>query len=133
MKEGATLVTGGVGRPEGQGHHRLRHALDAPAELCRSRAQTALKQALRVLSGVSDVPKVCKVILLKTKGDFLMHGVVLQNRVFRTLLPHVSRETLRKWDCGPSLRGAMFHVKPFSPAALAHPFALRCFTWNIFA
>src|SRR5262252_6927952 len=34
---------------------------------------------------------------LNPKGDFLMHGVVLQNRVFRPLTRDVSRETfLRK-------------------------------------
>jgi len=31
---------------------------------------------------VFDVPKPNKVMSLKFKGDFLMHGVVLQNRVF---------------------------------------------------
>jgi len=31
---------------------------------------------------VSDVPKVRKVMSLKFNDDFLMHGVVLQNRVF---------------------------------------------------
>jgi len=43
-------------------------------------------------------------MLLKNQDDFLMHGVVLQIRVFRTRHRDVSRET------------AMFHVKPFSPA-----------------
>ena len=32
---------------------------------------------------VSDVPKVVKVNSLKNHDNFLMHGVVLQNRVFR--------------------------------------------------
>src|SRR5882724_6442448 len=45
---------------------------------------------------------------LKNKGDFLMHGVVLRNRVFRPRSPNVSRET------SPPVR-PMFHVKPFSP------------------
>jgi hypothetical protein len=58
----------------------------------------------------SEVPEVDKVMSLKNKDDFLMHGVVLQNRVFRTPACHVSRET-----------APMFHVKPFSPAP-------RCFT-----
>jgi len=52
------------------------------------------------------VPQVRKVMLLKSKGDFLMHGVVLQNRVFRALT-RVSRET-----------SPLFHVKPFSPTPL---------------
>jgi len=59
---------------------------------------------------VSDVPEVTQVMSLKYKDEFLMHGVVLQNRVFRT----------------PAR--AMFHVKPFSPAPLTHPSAPRCFT-----
>jgi hypothetical protein len=43
------------------------------------------------------VPKVRKVMSLKRKGDFLMHGVVLQNRMFRDRSRDVSRETfLRK-------------------------------------
>jgi hypothetical protein len=45
---------------------------------------------------------------LKYKGDFLMHGVVLQNRVFQPA-------------------GAMFHVKPFSRTPLTRNL-LRCFT-----
>jgi hypothetical protein len=57
------------------------------------------------------VPEVRKVMSLKNKGDFLMHGVVLQNRVFPDPRPrNVSRET-----------APMFHVKPFSRAP-------RCFT-----
>jgi len=39
------------------------------------------------------VPKLRKVNSLKYSGDFLMHGVVLQNRVFRTQAGDVSRET----------------------------------------
>jgi hypothetical protein len=46
------------------------------------------------------VPNPNKVMSLFRKGDFLMHGVVLQNRVFPPL-------------------PAMFHVKPFSPAPLS--------------
>jgi hypothetical protein len=65
------------------------------------------------------VPEVDKVMLLKNKGDFLMHGVVLQNRVFWTLGCDVSRETFRR---------PMFHVKPFSPAPLARTARARCFT-----
>jgi hypothetical protein len=43
------------------------------------------------------VPKVRKVMSLKRKGDFLMHGVVLQNRMFHDRSRDVSRETfLRK-------------------------------------
>jgi hypothetical protein len=37
-----------------------------------------------MLWAISDTPKVRKVMSLKIKGDFLMHGVVLQIRVFRT-------------------------------------------------
>jgi hypothetical protein len=57
------------------------------------------------------VPEARKVMSLKNKDDFLMHGVVLQNRVFRVAARAVPRETV-----------AMFHVKPFSPvrAAMFH-------------
>jgi hypothetical protein len=57
--------------------------------------------------------------------DFLMHGVVLQNRVFEA-------------RGGPPFYAEMFHVKhrtpdvhvkPFSPAPRAYqPLAPRCFT-----
>jgi hypothetical protein len=53
---------------------------------------------------VSDVPKVRRVMLLKNKGDFLMHGVVLQSRDIgaapRETALDVSRNTfLRKsWN-----------------------------------
>jgi len=68
------------------------------------------------------VPEVNNVMSLKNKDDFLMHGVVLQNRVFRPLRRDVSRETsLRKRTVLPSARRPMFHVKPFSPAPLTHP------------
>jgi hypothetical protein len=40
------------------------------------------------------VAKVRKVISLKDKGDFLMHGVVLQNRFFGPCRRDVSRETI---------------------------------------
>jgi hypothetical protein len=46
------------------------------------------------------VQKVRKVISLKNMVYFLMHGVVLQIRIFRDQPP-------------------MFHVKPFSPALLS--------------
>jgi hypothetical protein len=51
------------------------------------------------------VPEVRKVMSLKRKGDFLMHGVVLQSRVFRAAAREtaadVSRETfLRKTAAG---------------------------------
>jgi len=49
------------------------------------------------------VPKVNKVMLLKNKGDFLMHGVVLQFSCFPGPRP---------------VKHPMFHVKPFSPAPL---------------
>jgi hypothetical protein len=39
------------------------------------------------------VPKVRKVNSLKHKDDFLIHGVVLQNRVFQARPADVSRET----------------------------------------
>ena len=39
-------------------------------------------RASQRLPAVSDPPKVRKVMSLKNKGDFLMHGVVLQNRCF---------------------------------------------------
>ncbi len=56
---------------------------------------------------VSHVPEVRIVMSLKNKDDFLMHGVVLQNRVLRARAPDVSRETfLRKKDCRPSPRSA---------------------------
>ena len=55
-----------------------------------------------MLRTVSDGPDVRKVISLKNKDDFLMHGVVLRNRVFRPA-------------------GAMFHANPFSPAPLTTP------------
>jgi hypothetical protein len=46
--------------------------------------------------------EVVKAISLKNKGDFLMHRVVLQNRMFRPTAD-VSRETfLRKKDSRPS-------------------------------
>jgi len=63
------------------------------------------------------VPEVRKVMSLKNKDDFLMHGVVLQIRVFRAAraMFHVKQPP-------------MFHVKPFSPAPLTHPSAPRCFT-----
>jgi len=48
---------------------------------------------------------------LKRKDEFLMHGVVLQNRVFRTLRAmFVACRAVRP----------MFHVKPFSPALRTH-------------
>jgi hypothetical protein len=50
------------------------------------------------------MPKVRKVISLKNKADFLMHGVVLQNRVFRDA-------------------GAMFHVRHFCVKAAPAQFA----------
>src|SRR4029453_983599 len=56
---------------------------------------------------VSDVPNPAQVMSLKRKGDFLMHGVVLQNRVFRTA-------------------AAMFHVKHRCVKAAPPP--VRCFT-----
>jgi hypothetical protein len=43
-------------------------------------------EALRPLR-VSEVPNPCKVMLLKSLGDFLMHGVVLQNRMLRPARP----------------------------------------------
>jgi hypothetical protein len=43
---------------------------------------------------VSERPNLNKVMSLRNKGYFSMHGVVLQNRIFRT-------------------RRAMFHVKHF--------------------
>jgi hypothetical protein len=51
---------------------------------------------------VSDAPNLRKVMSLKYNDDFLMHGVVLHFSCFRT----------------PRVAGAMFHVKPFSPAPL---------------
>jgi hypothetical protein len=70
------------------------------------------------------MPKVRKVMSLNPKGDFLMHGVVLQNRVFRhaAVMFHVKHSCVK----GPPAWAhtlAMFHVKPFSPAPLisAHP------------
>jgi hypothetical protein len=49
---------------------------------------------------------------LKNKADFLMHGVVLQIRVFRgpASMFHV------KHSDPPPAERPMFHVKPFSPA-----------------
>jgi hypothetical protein len=43
---------------------------------------------------VPNVPKVNIVMSLKNNDDFLMHGVVLQNRVSRPRSPNVSRETM---------------------------------------
>jgi len=52
------------------------------------------------------VPEVRKVMPLKNKRYFLMHGVVLQNRVFRPRRP-------------------MFHVKHLCVKGLANPLAHR--------
>jgi hypothetical protein len=73
---------------------------------------------------ISDVPKVRHVMSLKLNDEFLMHGVVLQNRVFRTR---------RAMLVIVLALLSMFHVKPFSPAPRTHPATPRCFTWNIFA
>jgi hypothetical protein len=55
------------------------------------------------------VQEVTQAMSLKLKDEFLMHGVVLQNRVFQGPARDVSRETI------------------FSSAA-HHPSAARCFT-----
>jgi hypothetical protein len=53
------------------------------------------------------VPEVRKVNSLKHNDDFLMHGVVLQNRVFRSPSADVSRETfLRKNGTAVAVRAA---------------------------
>src|SRR5882724_5796857 len=57
-------------------------------------------------------------MLLKNKGDFLMHGVVLQNRVFRPPRMFHVKHSCVKEAVLPSDGGPMFHVKPFSPAPL---------------
>jgi hypothetical protein len=58
---------------------------------------------------------------LKNKGDFLMHGVVLQNRMFSAGRPDVSRETfLRKRTILPSAGGDVSREtareKPLTPS-----------------
>jgi hypothetical protein len=71
------------------------------------------------------VPEVHKVISLESKDDFLMHGVVLQNLVFRpaSAMFHVkhlcvrrprdvSRETIFS-SAAHIARAVMFHVKRF--------------------
>jgi hypothetical protein len=74
------------------------------------------------------MPQVRKLILLKNMVYFLMHGVVLQNRVFQARTPmfHVKHSCVK--GLPSQAGGAMFHVKPFSPALLRQPSALRCFT-----
>jgi hypothetical protein len=62
--------------------------------------------------GASEVPNPHEIISLKTKDDFLMHGVVLQNRVFR---PAPARRSPER-PAPPAGRRAMFHVKRFSAA-----------------
>jgi hypothetical protein len=74
------------------------------------------------------VPEVNNVMSLKNKGDFLMHGVVLQIRVFRppAAMFHVKHSCVKGLFSHPP--AAMFHVKPFSPAPLTRKPGARCFT-----
>ena len=55
-----------------------------PRRSCILRPRT---EALRAFSRVSDVSNPCKVISLKSLVYFLMHGVVLQNRMLRAARP----------------------------------------------
>jgi hypothetical protein len=61
----------------------------------RSGAWARRFPAESVLLTVPNVPNPNIVMLLILLPDFLMYGVVLQNRVFRARSPDVSRETSR--------------------------------------
>jgi hypothetical protein len=65
------------------GLHAAPRAKTAPAANVSGSSLTPRIRPEIGRSGVSDVPEVRKVMSLKYKGDFLMHGVVLQNRVFQ--------------------------------------------------
>jgi hypothetical protein len=54
---------------------------DAPA---LSPAFERRNQALKGISACSERPNPAHIMSLKNKGDFLMHGVVLQIRAFQT-------------------------------------------------
>jgi hypothetical protein len=58
---------------------------------------------------------------LKNKADFLMHGVVLQNRVVRrgAAMFHVKHSCVK--DRPPSAAAPMFHVKRLRAESLLPP------------
>jgi hypothetical protein len=68
---------------------------------------------------------------LKNKGDFLMHGVVLQIHVFRPRSPNVSRETSPARSPDVS-RETVFSERPFRRANrslnVSRETFWRCFT-----
>jgi len=97
-----------------------------PRERCR--ALSRQKRFSEALNPVSHVPNLAQVMSLKNKADLLMHGVVLQIRVFRPRAPMFHVKHLCVKGLPSQAGGAMFHVKPFSPALLRQPSARRCFT-----
>jgi hypothetical protein len=64
---------------------------------------------------VTDVPEVHTVISLILLGDFLVHGVVLQNRVFRI-------------PCAPTRRAGDVSRETIFSSAAQRESARRCFT-----